>query len=82
MDAIETLLTRRSVRQYISKNVPDDVIQDILKVATSAPSAGNQQPWHFIIIKKRSVLDQIPNVHPHSKMLKQAPLVILGMWIP
>jgi nitroreductase len=77
MDAIETLLTRRSVRQYTPRTVPDEVIQDILKAATSAPSAGNQQPWHFIVINERLVLDQIPNVHPYSNMLKQAQLAIL-----
>lgn len=77
MDAMTAILTRRSVRQFTKRLVPDDVIQNILKAATSAPSAGNQQPWHFIVITERSILDQIPNVHPYSKMLKQAPVAIL-----
>jgi nitroreductase len=77
MDAMTAILTRRSVRQYIDKPVPEGVIQEILKAATSAPSAGNQQPWHFIVITDRVVLDQIPNVHPYSGMLKQASLAIL-----
>jgi nitroreductase len=43
----------------------------------AAPSAGNQQPWHFIVIEERSLLDEIPLFHPYSTMLKGAPLAVL-----
>ena len=56
-----------------------------------APSAGNEQPWQFIVVTDRAVLDRIPQFHPHSKMVLEAPLAILvcgdlfyeeykGMW--
>mgnify|MGYP001769731856 CR=1 FL=1 len=43
----------------------------------AAPSAGNQQPWHFVIISNREILNEIPKFHPYSKMLAQSPVAIL-----
>ncbi|MBS1117460.1 MAG: putative dehydrogenase/NAD(P)H nitroreductase, partial [candidate division NC10 bacterium] len=55
MDTIEAIRTRRSIRRYTREPVPDDVIAEILKAAMSAPSAGNQQPWQFVIITDRGL---------------------------
>ena len=74
MDAI---LKRRSIRKYTGEPVPENAIKDLLEAAMAAPSAGNEQPWHFIVIKDRAILDQIPRVHPYSQMIKQAPVAIL-----
>lgn len=43
----------------------------------AAPSAGNQQPWHFIVLDERAVLDAIPEHHPHSSMIREATVAIL-----
>ncbi len=43
----------------------------------AAPSAGNEQPWHFMVIDTRKILDEIMNVHPHASMLKDATVAIL-----
>jgi nitroreductase len=43
----------------------------------AAPSANNKQPWHFVVITERAILDAIPNFHPYSHMLFEAPLAIL-----
>ena len=43
----------------------------------AAPSAGNQQPWHFIVIRDRAVLNAIPGFHPHAGMALHAPVGIL-----
>jgi len=43
----------------------------------SAPSAGNQQPWHFIVVNERVLLDRIPEFSPYAAMCRQAPLGIL-----
>jgi len=74
MDAI---LKRRSIRKYTGEPVPENALKDLLEAAMAAPSAGNEQPWHFIVIKDRAILDQIPRVHPYSQMIKQAPVAIL-----
>lgn len=77
MDAMEAILTRRSIRKYTKQDVPDSLIREILEAAMCAPSAGNQQPWHFVVIRDRKILDEIPKVHPHSYMIKEAPVAIL-----
>ena len=75
--AIEAIFKRRSIRKFKSNPVSDNDIEELLEAAMAAPSAGNEQPWQFIVIKDRATLDQIPNVHPYSVMVKQASLAIL-----
>ncbi len=74
---METILNRRSIRKYLDKKVSQKDIKDILKAGMSAPSAGNQQPWHFIVIDDRDILKKISNIHPHADMVKNAPVSIL-----
>jgi nitroreductase len=77
MNAFDTILTRRSVRTYINKKIPNTIIQDLLEAAISAPSAGNQQPWQFIIINKRETLDKTSACLPNGKLLQDADKAIL-----
>jgi len=77
MDAIEAILTRRSVRKYSNKAISDKIIKELIEAGTSAPSAGDQQPWHFIIINNRKLLNKIPEFHPHAKMIMDAQKAIL-----
>jgi nitroreductase len=77
MDAMQAILSRRSIRRYTDKDVSDEVVKELLEAAMSAPSAGNEQPWHFVVIRDRQILNEIPKIHPHSGMLKEAPLAIL-----
>jgi nitroreductase len=77
MEAIEALLTRRSVRSYRDRPVSEDLIETLLRAAMAAPSAGNERPWHFIVIRDRAVLDAIPSVHPYAQMAAEAPLAIV-----
>lgn len=77
MDTLTAIMTRRSIRKYSPEPVPDDLVKKLLAAAMNAPSAGNQQPWQFVVVKERKVLDAIAEIHPHGKMLKQAPLAIV-----
>ncbi len=43
----------------------------------SAPSAGNAQPWHFVIIRERTILDAVGSFHPYARMINKAPVAIL-----
>jgi nitroreductase len=58
-DYFELLKTRRSIRDFEDKNVPLDVIRDIIRESCLAPSSGNQQPWRFIIINDRSLIKRL-----------------------
>lgn len=77
MDTLEAIRTRRSIRAYQDKPVPPDLVDQVLKAAMYAPSAGGARPWQFVIIDDRKLLQQIPKVHPHAPMAEQAPLAIL-----
>ncbi len=77
MDAMEAILTRRSIRKYTDKPLDDHIIQTLLEAGFSAPSAGNQQPWHFVILGDRTLFETILTFHPHAHMLKEAQKAIL-----
>jgi len=77
MDTMETILTRRSIRKYIKKPVSRETIKELLEAGMSAPSAGNEQPWHFIVIDDPKILKEIPSFHNHAQMLNDASLAIL-----
>lgn len=75
--AIDFILTRRSIRKYTSEPVDENEIELLIKAGSYAPSANNFQPWHFIVLTNKEILDKLSTVHPYAKMLKQAPLAIL-----
>lgn len=77
MDAMQAILSRRSCRRYTSQPIPEHVIKELLEAGMAAPSAGNQQPWYFVVISDRAILDEIPKFHPWSQMLKEASVAIL-----
>jgi nitroreductase len=77
MEALEAILTRRSVRRYTEQPVPDAAIREILTAAMRAPSAGNEQAWQFVVITERRLLDAIPRFHPYAEMVRQASVAIL-----
>ncbi|MGV7928946.1 MAG: nitroreductase family protein [Spirochaetota bacterium] len=77
MDTFESILTRRSIRRYTGETIGAEPIRMILEAGMAAPSAGNQQPWHFIVLDDRALLDAVPEHHPHSSMIREAPVAIL-----
>jgi len=77
MDAIDAILTRRSIRKYKKKTITEEILQKLLQAAFSAPSAGNQQPWHFVILDDRKILNVIHTFHPSARMLTEADKAIL-----
>ena len=92
MDTIQTIMTRRSVRQFVPKAVSHEVVEMLLRAAMQAPSARNEQPWEFVVIDDRKLLDQIPTFHPYASMTQTSPMAILvcgnldrevskGLWI-
>lgn len=53
MSLFEAIHTQRSVRHFSTKPVDEELVDAILEAAIRAPSAGNRQPWHFIVIRDR-----------------------------
>lgn len=69
---MNAIFARRSIRKYTDKVVSDELIEQILRAGMAAPSARDEQPWHFIVIDDRVILDEIPKFHHYSQMLKEA----------
>jgi nitroreductase len=77
MDGVQAVLGRRSIRRYEARQVEDGFLLTLLEAAMNAPSAGNEQPWHFMVIRDRSILDSIHSIHPYSEMLPEASVAII-----
>jgi nitroreductase len=77
METVDAIFTRRSIRKYLPKPVTHDLLENILKAGMNAPSAGDEQPWHFITMDKHDLLQKISEFHPYAKMLKDAPAAVL-----
>jgi nitroreductase len=77
MDAIEAVLTRKSIRRYTPQPVPQEAVETLLKAAMQAPSSRNCQPWHFVVMTERAMMDAVPTFHPYAKSMLSAPLAIL-----
>jgi len=55
----KVIFERRSVRWYKSNQVPEDLVRRILEAGRYAPSAGNSQPWKFIVIRDKAMLEEM-----------------------
>lgn len=74
---MNAIFTRKSVRKYTKSKVSDELVETLLRAAMQAPSAVNQQPWEFIVIRNRDVMEEITTFHPYSKMLLEADVAIV-----
>ena len=74
---MDIIRKRRSIRQYTDQKVPDEIIKKLLEAAMCAPSAGNQQPWQFIVATEKELLKKISATHISAGMVDRASIVIL-----
>ena len=77
MELVETVLSRRSIRQYEQKDITKDALEMILEAGRMAPSAGNKQSWHFIVITNDEIKRELSK-GVFSRFLKNAPVTIVG----
>ncbi|MFH1914392.1 MAG: nitroreductase family protein [Pseudomonadota bacterium] len=77
MDLMHALRTRRSIRKFEDKPVSEAMIRQVLEAAMAAPSAGNAQPWQFVVITDPAKLAEAAAIHPYAAMAAQAPVGIL-----
>lgn len=74
MDAI---LNRKSIRKYKDIKIGDEIVESLLRAAMAAPSAGNEQPWEFIVLRDKDIMRKITEFHPYSKMLLNTDVAIV-----
>ena len=73
----EILAHRSSVRNFTPEPIKPEEWDRLLRAAMSAPSAVNRQPWDFVMIESREMLDALAEALPYAKMAKEAPGAIL-----
>ena len=74
---MKEIFIRRSIRNYSEKRIEDEKIDKLLRAAMQAPSAANQRPWEFIVIRERNMLDKLSKTHLYSKMIKESSVCLL-----
>lgn len=75
METIEAILSRKSVRQFDSREIEEEKINVLLKAAMAAPSGVNLQPWKFIVIKNKDKKEEVKKVLPFGKY--DSPIIII-----
>lgn len=75
--AMHNILSRTSIRSYIDKDVEPEKAEQLLRAAMAAPSAGNKQPWKFIVIRDKEILGKLSSRIKTMKMVETAPLAIV-----
>lgn len=76
-DTLNTIKHRTSIRNYKDDKIPQAALEEIVKAGMAAPSAMNIQPWEFIIVTDKAVLEELAQVQPYVKMAKQAAAAII-----
>ena len=77
---MNSIFTRRSVRNFENKPVEKEKIELLLKAAMQAPSAGNQRPWEFIVVQEKVLQKKLAMASPYASPVKEAPvsIIVLG----
>jgi len=74
---MEEIFKRRSIRKFRPGPVSEEQVRSLLGAAMAAPSAMNRRPCHFTVIRDRSIIDRIAEIHPYAAMASRAPLAIV-----
>lgn len=77
METLKAINTRKSIRKFLDKEIPLDVIRKILEVGIRAPSGGNRQPWRFVVCTDREKIKQF-DPYAHQACVEEAPAVIVA----
>ena len=77
MEVYEAIRTILAVRQYQDKPIPDDTVGRIVEAGRLTASAGNRQPWHFIVVREREMLRRLGETARSGPYTAQAPLAII-----
>jgi nitroreductase len=76
MELSEAIKKRRSIRAFKKRDVPKEIIEKLIDAANWAPSAGNIQPWEFVIIRKQDIKEDLVKAADQA-FVEEAPVVIV-----
>lgn len=78
MNVFEAIQKRKSIRSYESTPVPVEKLKKVLEAARLAPSAGNIQPWQFVVVTASDKRRKIAKGCRYGRFLAESPVVIVG----
>jgi nitroreductase len=76
MELSEAIKGRRSVRAFKQRDVPEETVEKLIDAARHAPSAGNIQPWEFVVVRKLEVKRKLAIAALNQAFVEEAPVVI------
>lgn len=74
---IDVIMSRRSIRRFEERPVPDALLHQLLSAVMQAPSAKNERPWEFLIVRDPALLQLLAQTDPYSGCIKNAPMAIV-----
>lgn len=74
---LNAIKKRRSIRQYLAKEVEKEKIDEILKAAMTAPSARNCRPWRFWLVRDKEKKEKLAQIQPWASFVARAPVVLV-----
>lgn len=77
MELFEAIDLRRSVRAYKRDDVSDEDVRKLIDAARRAPSAGNIQPWEFVVVRNIDIKRRLAAAALHQSFIEEAPVVIV-----
>ena len=78
MDVKDAIFGRASVRSFTDEQVTDAQVECLLRAAMAAPSAGNQQPWCFYVVRDAALRAQLAAASSYAKAAAKAPVVVVA----
>ena len=71
------IFIRRSLRRFTDRPLSQQELEQLLRAAMQAPSAGNAQPWEFVVVKNKTTFEKIIEIHPYASPLNTADAAIV-----
>lgn len=75
---LEAIKKRKSVRRYLDKKIPEDILKEIMEAARLAPSASNRQPWKLVVVQDKKLRQQLMQASRNQSFVGEASVVIAG----
>lgn len=82
MDTLQAILQRRSVRRYRPEPIPGEHLRQILEAGRQAPSAGNRQPWHFVVVGDARQKQRVAQACNGQMWMAEAAYILVAVGSP
>ena len=81
-EILRTIQSRRSIRKYSQKPIPENELKEILKTGFSAPSGGNMQPWRVVVVREQTRKEQLAIAAYGQSFIAEAPVLLVVCAVP